>query len=365
MLNDCIRIGLAQNKTSFMSLRYACYPELKKYTIASAYKNNAISRANGILSNYRKLLRKGKQTKTPHCWRPMITTCKGFVMKLRGNHLTLPSRLSIYLNDYMLKTLHGKELRSATISSHAISICYSMEIGERDHVGVLGIDMNYENMTSSDSLGNIVRLSLKDQAETRLKYREIKSHFARNDIRIKREIFGKYGKLQADKAQSEIHKHTARIIKYAKKHYLAVVMEDKLDNMQTNLYRRGNGQGKDFRFKLNGWARGEAKRQLEYKGKREGVLVLAVNPRGTSANCSKCGNRMIPEENRMLHCTSCNLRIDRDVNAAINIRSRGLEKLFSMRFKPIGLPSEAMKGNPMKELATEVILKADGSQLSK
>ena len=61
MLNECIRVGLAENKTSFMSLRYACYLKLKDYKIASAYKNNAISRASGILSNYKKLLKKGKR----------------------------------------------------------------------------------------------------------------------------------------------------------------------------------------------------------------------------------------------------------------------------------------------------------------
>lgn len=179
------------------------------------------------------------------------------------------------------------------------------------------------------------------------------------------EIYAKYGKLQADKTLSEIHKHAARMIKHAKKYNLAIAIEDKLDNMQSNLYRKGNGQGRDFRFRLNSWARGEAKRQLEYKGKREGILVFTVNPRGTSAKCSKCGNKkMIHEKNRMLYCTSCNLRIDRDVNAAINIRNIGLKKLFSMRFKPEGLSTEAMKWNPVKELTTEVILRADGSQLS-
>jgi putative transposase len=85
MMNDCIRIGLAQNKTSFMSLRYACYPELQKYNIASAYKNNAISRAAGILSNYRKLLRKGRTPKIPYCRNVILTTCKGFVLRIEGN----------------------------------------------------------------------------------------------------------------------------------------------------------------------------------------------------------------------------------------------------------------------------------------
>jgi transposase len=60
----------------------------------------------------------------------------------------------------------------------------------------------------------------------------------------------------------------------------------------------------------------------------------------------------------MLRCLKCGLFIDRDENAAINIRKRGLEKFFSTRFEPIGLPSEAMNGNP----TTTVILLAEGSQ---
>jgi hypothetical protein len=71
---------------------------------------------------------------------------------------------------------------------------------------------------------------------------------------------------------------------------------------------------------------------------------------------------MSVEENRMLRSSSCGLQIDRYVFVAINVRKRGLEKLFSVRFGPIGLPSEAVKGNLMKKLTSEVILRADGGQ---
>ena len=60
----------------------------------------------------------------------------------------------------------------------------------------------------------------------------------------------------------------------------------------------------------------------------------------------------------MLRCSKCGLFIDRDENAARNIRKRGLEKLFSMRFSPIGLPGETMNGNG----TTSLILLVDGSQ---
>jgi putative transposase len=360
MLNDCIRIGIAQKKTSFMSLRYACYPELQKYAIAPAYKNNAISRASGILSNYRKLLKKGRRVKTAYCRNAILTTCKGFTLRIEGNRLVLPQKLKLPLNDYVLKQLEDSELRSVTISGNAISVCYAREVKQIECTGVVGIDTNLENVTAAFDDDATKKFDMKEIVVVKQRYREVKSHLKRNDSRIMEQISQKYGKLQADNAQSEINKVTARIVKRAKKKRLAFALENIKDIRK--LYRKGNGQGSNYRARLNSWAFREFQRQIEYKATKEGLKVIYVNARGTSARCSKCDGEMSVEENRMLRCLSCGLRIDRDKNAAINIRKRGLEKLFSMRFGPIGLPNEAVNGNPMKKLPTEVILRADGGQ---
>jgi len=125
MINDCIRIGLTENKTSFMSLRYACYPKLKDYQIASAFKNNAISRASGILSSYRKHLKKQKGIRKPYCWKPVLTTCYGF--KFNQVSIILPSNLKISLCDYVLNRIRGSEIRPIIISTRKVSICISKE----------------------------------------------------------------------------------------------------------------------------------------------------------------------------------------------------------------------------------------------
>jgi IS605 OrfB family transposase len=257
ILNDCVIIGLAENKISFMSLRSACYPKLKDFETPAAYKNNAISRASGIPSNYRKLLKKGKLARKPCCWKPILTTC-----------------------------------------------------------------------------------------------------YERKDHRILREISEKYGKLQADKAQSKFHKITALIAKHARKQNAGIALED-IKGIR-KLYRKENGQGTNYRSRPNSWTFGEFQRQIEYKAKSEGLRVNFVDARNASAKCSTCGNKLIPEESRMLQYR-CGLFIDRDENATKNIRKRGSE-LFSTRLKPIGLQSEAKKRNPVKELKSEVILRVDGSQ---
>jgi putative transposase len=282
------------------------------------------------------------------------------VLRIEGNQLVLPQKLKLRLNDYVLKKLEDSDLRSVTISSNTISVCYAKEVNNIECTGVVGIDTNLENVTAAFDDDTTKKFDMQEIAKVKQRYRKVKSHFKRNDSRIMEQISQKYGKLQADKAQSEIHKVTARIVKRAKKKRLAIALENIKDIRK--LYRKGNGQGSNYRARLNSWAFGEFQRQIDYKSTREGLKVIYVNARGTSAKCSKCDGKMSVEENRMLRCLSCGLWIDRDKNAAINVRKRGLEKLFSMQFGPIGLPNEAVNGNPMKKLPTEVILRADGGQ---
>jgi len=54
----------------------------------------------------------------------------------------------------------------------------------------------------------------------------------------------------------------------------------------------------------------------------------AVNPAYTSQECSRCHHRQVmPLSERTYHCPCCLLSIDRDLNAALNIRALGLQGL--------------------------------------
>jgi putative transposase len=103
------------------------------------------------------------------------------------------------------------------------------------------------------------------------------------------------------------------------------------------------------------WSHHEIDRQLSYKLSWEGLPVGHVNPRGTSSKCSVCGDRLVfSKESRTLRCPTCSIHVDQDVNAARNIMNAGL------RFSPLGLSVEAVKGNP-----TMVIPGVDDSQPSR
>ena len=67
---------------------------------------------------------------------------------------------------------------------------------------------------------------------------------------------------------------------------------------------------------------------LTYKAEEASTQVIAVNPAYTSQECSRCGIIHEKSPNQRWHSCSCGLEIDRDVNAAINILKRGLNKTF-------------------------------------
>ena len=67
-------------------------------------------------------------------------------------------------------------------------------------------------------------------------------------------------------------------------------------------------------------------RLLEVKAARAGIAYAQVDPRNTSLDCSRCGHRKpkadLPLSVRVYVCERCGLRLDRDVNAAINVLVR-------------------------------------------
>lgn len=68
---------------------------------------------------------------------------------------------------------------------------------------------------------------------------------------------------------------------------------------------------------------------LLHKGGETGATVIAVDARNTTQRCSRCG--ALPAvpltlRDRTYHCASCDLSLDRDINAATNIERLGCSR---------------------------------------
>jgi len=292
MLNDCIRIGLAENVTSLKALSLKAYNQLSRHDVASYYKLCAISAATGILRNYRKAKRKNPYVNEPYARRPRLTTCYGF--KIRDGELSLPihakEHIPISLNQHVQATIGGFRLRSVTLTADRLSLAYANEVQQLQPRGFIGIDRNLDNVTVAATDGPVQQHDLSEATQAKVVYRDVRSHFKRSDVRIRREVSGKYGQKQREKVQQILHHASKLIVEEAKAKQCGIAME-KLTGIR-KLYRRGNWQGRWYRGCMNSWSYGELQRQIEYKARWEGLpgsgnldrgsirLILAGNLRG-------------------------------------------------------------------------------------
>jgi putative transposase len=79
---------------------------------------------------------------------------------------------------------------------------------------------------------------------------------------------------------------------------------------------------------------------MRSKAVEAGYVFIAVNPAYTSQTCSKCGYRLLDKltlADRIFTCLCCQLVIDRDHNAALNILRLGLQSLSTQPVEAVGL----------------------------
>ena len=358
MVNDCIQIGLARSITSMKALSENAYHKLEGYDAPARYRLTAISKAAGILRNYRHILKKCPRVKKPYASKPMLTDC--YFFKIIDNMLRLPVRPGEYvhipLNAYVLRSIEGYTVRSVCLTACTLSITFSKEITQIEPVGLIGIDCNLDNITTASSDRVVKRYDFSRATEVRENCRQAMRGFRRNDHRVRKQLYSKYGRIQKNKVNWIAHNASSDIVRQAKEKRLGITVES-LKGIR-RLYRKGNGQGRDHRARMNGWGYAELQRQIEYKADWEGIPVFYVHPSRTSSVCAICSCKVAECSGRRVYCQHCEKLVDRDENAALNILNAGL------RFSLKGVAGEARRRNPEDERKEKVIPGVDTTQLS-
>jgi len=243
--------------------------------------------------------------------------------------------LYLRLNRHTLRVLSGHNVHSVTLTSESLCISYSKETVEIRPQGYIGVDRNLDNVTVASTDHTVRAFDLSKVTNIKSTYRLVKSHFKRNDTRMARQVFAKYRQRHQNRVQPLLHIVTKRIVDEAKTRRYGIVLE-RLTGIR-RLYRKGNGQSKNYRARMNSWSYRELRRQVEYKARWEGLKVIYVPVWNTSKQCSICGYKTLESTQRRLWCPKCGTILDRDENTARNLAARGL------RFSPNG-PSRRSNG---------------------
>lgn len=201
--------------------------------------------------------------------------------------------------------------------------CITSEVEGRSTINesstaVIGIDLGLYNLvalSNGETIENPRHLKLSVQNIKALQ-RSLsrKKKYSKNRFKTKMQLAKVWRKIQRQR-NDYAHKVSAEL---ASK-YRTIVFEDLKINIMVKNHSLASA------IMDAAWAK--LRQMTAYKVERRGGQIILVNPSGTSQKCSGCGCVVKKDLSVRMHkCPSCNLVIDRDHNAALNILKLGLER---------------------------------------
>ena len=107
----------------------------------------------------------------------------------------------------MLERINGMKTGSIRITPGRLYISYSKIVKPvAEPSGWVGLDLNEENITAHDSLGNTTVFDIGRIRKAKEKYVDKTSRFKRNDVRKRRKVTEKYGAKQKNRTDDVLHK---------------------------------------------------------------------------------------------------------------------------------------------------------------
>jgi len=194
--------------------------------------------------------------------------------------------------------------------------CDVEEAPENDPEGFLGVDMGIANIAvTSDNEFH----QGKGVKQVRIRHRALRSKLQRHKTDSARRKLKRLSGRERRFAADTNHVISKRIVQTAKDTGRGIALENLTHIRERVTARRGQ------RAILHSWAFFQLRAFIEYKAKRAGVPVVAVDPRNTSRACPSCGcvdKRNRPSQDRFL-CIQCGTAGRADYFAALEIGRRG------------------------------------------
>ncbi|MCE9652451.1 MAG: transposase [Nitrosarchaeum sp.] len=218
-----------------------------------------------------------------------------------------------------IKEIHVK--KEITGVWHAIAICENecKKSCSLLRKKIIAIDVGINNYCY-DSDGHVIKHpQILKNSEEKLK---------RSQRKLSRKVKGSSNRLKEKLRLAKIHQK----IKYQRNDFLHKISRHYVDNYDTifveELKIQNMVKNHHLAKSISDSSWNSFFQKLEYKAANAGILFAKVAPHGTSQSCSNCG-RMVKKTLaiRTHHCPYCGLVIDRDYNASLNIKQRGIDSL--------------------------------------
>jgi len=241
--------------------------------------------------------------------------------RLNGNLLALSKVGIVKVN--LHRPIEG-EIKTVTVQRNSVGkwdVCFSCEVEFKPlpvNTQIVGVDLGLKTFAF---LSNGVKIErqrwMERDAKDIARLQRKKEKLPLGSPERKQVVHALQHAYQrsANRRDNFAHQESRKLVNQ----YQMIVFEDlDITNMQS--------QGKTVINRgIADVAWGQFVQFTTYKAENAGRSVLLVNPRGTTQTCSGCG-QLVPKDLsvRIHDCPHCGLKIDRDLNAALNILGRGL-----------------------------------------
>ena len=243
------------------------------------------------------------------CWRMLKREGQKLVLKVKG----LP-RIEVKTERELPPNalLKGMRITRKPLRME-VALSYELPTPEpRPVSSPVGIDMGISKRLTLSSGETVKKREIDSRKLKRLQRSVSRKKRGSNNRRKAVSLLAREWQRLADKERNYLHCLSAKMVKMYD--FIAV---EKLETKKM----LGNRQlAKSIQEQT--WGKFAA--LLNEKAESAGVTVVAVNPKGTSQECSSCGAEVRKELSVRVHRCDCGLVLDRDVNAAINILHRGI-----------------------------------------
>lgn len=178
--------------------------------------------------------------------------------------------------------------------------------------------------TLSDNLVNKNRsrlFSYKQKLEQRILTEQDESKKVMLELKLKNLEDNNLG---SKKRISKISKYKSRIASHINCELNKMVKEEDVQEIvreDLNWASKKKNVSRKQRNRFSTWSKGLLLERLSIKLAEKGITETIVNPAYTSQVCCKC-NHLGERKGKEFKCSNCNLSIDADFNASINIKKR-------------------------------------------
>lgn len=236
---------------------------------------------------------------------------------------------------------HGDNIKYSNPKIEFDKINYWISVGveiidnqdnDKPKTEAIGIDLGIKTLATCSNGVNLIKPNIKkekkklkrlqkqvsrlyqpmidESKQTKIKFDKLQK--SKNLLKLEKEIL-KVCQRISDVLTTNIHTFTTSLIKTNPE---AIVIED--------LNVNGMRKNKHLSEKINEAKFYEIRRQLEYKSKWNNVeLIIADRWFPSSKTCSECGYKKdkLSLSERVFKCEYCGFELDRDLNAAINLKN--------------------------------------------